>query len=189
MKEGLKQRLVGAFVLTALAVIFLPGFFKEQQGHTVNTDTLIPPQPQVETVEFTAPAPTLDVEPAPAPETMFLPEEESDLRNNSPAPVSTSPPSDTAAPSVSSMPSAETAIPDAWVVQVVSLSSKDAAIKLRDELQSEGHKAYIREVATTAGVFNRVFIGPKLDKTEALAIKTEMDSRFKVNAQVRRFEP
>lgn len=189
MKEGLKQRLVGAFVLTALAVIFLPGFFKEQQGHTVDTDTLIPPQPQVETVEFTTPVPTVEVEPAPAPETMFLPEGESDSTANSPAVASAGPPADSTVTSVSSTPRAETAIPDAWVVQVVSLSNKDAAIKLRDELQAEGHKAYIREVTTAAGVFNRVFIGPKLDKAEALAIKTEMDSRFKVNAQVRRFEP
>lgn len=188
MKEGLKQRLVGAFVLTALAVIFLPGFFKEQQGHSVDTDTLIPPQPQVETVKFATPVPTVEVEPAPAPETMFLPEGESDSAANSPVATNVAPPPESVAPELSAPPP-ESAIPDAWVVQVVSLSSKDAAIKLRDELQSEGHKAYTREVTTAAGVFNRVFIGPKLDKAEAQAIKAEMDSRFKVNAQVRRFEP
>lgn len=187
MKEGLKQRLVGAFILVALAVIFLPGFFKEQQGHKVNTTTLIPPPPQVEVVEFVPPQNTVEVEPAPNPETMFLPEEETIPAEETAAPVPEFAQEDLAP--VPELPLNDKGIPAAWVVQVVSLSNKDAAIKLRDELQSDGHKAYIREVTTANGVFNRVFIGPKLDRTEAMAIKAQMDERFKVSAQVRPFEP
>jgi DedD protein len=146
VKEGLKQRLVGAFILMALAVIFLPGFFKERQEHSVNTDTLIPPQPQVETVEFSSPLPSVEVEPAPPPETMFLPDEV--LGSATSSAVSSAAHSALArvaeeenGSDVSSATSTESLIPDAWVVQVVSLSSKESAIKLRDELQSEGHKA------------------------------------------------
>lgn len=186
MKEGLKQRLVGAFILVALAVIFLPGFFKEQQGHKVNTTTQIPPPPAVEVVEFVPPQNTVEVEPAPNPETMFLPDEEATPAEAT-APVPASAQEDLAP--VPELPLNEKGIPAAWVVQVVSLSNKDAAIKLRDELQSDGHKAYIREVTTANGVFNRVYIGPKLDRAEAMAIKAQMDERFKVSAQVRPFEP
>lgn len=191
MKEGLKQRLVGAFVLAALAVIFLPGIFREQQGHQVDTRTQIPPQPQIEMVEFIAPEPQQEVEPAPAPETMFLPAESRE-------PESVSSLSSTSASSVTSQSVSSAApqltlneqgIPEAWVVQVVSLSNKAAAIKLRDELQADGYKAFLREVTTSNGTFNRIFIGPKLDKAEAMAIKSELDQRLNVSAQVRRFEP
>lgn len=201
MREGLKQRLVGAFVLVALAVIFLPGIFREQQGHQVDTRSQIPVQPQVEIVEFTAPEPQQDVEPAPAPETMFLPSEVSEPEGvsnvttvpASSAPASSAPASSAAAQSSSSaappLTLNEKGIPEAWVVQVVSLSNKAAAIKLRDELQADGYKAFVREVTTASGTFNRLFIGPKLDKAEAMAIKADLDKRLSVSAQVRRFEP
>ena len=75
------------------------------------------------------------------------------------------------------------------MVQVASLSNKEAASKLRDELQAEGHKAYVRTVTTANGSVTRVFIGPKLDKEEALKVKAEVDKRLKVNAMVLRFKP
>jgi DedD protein len=187
VKEGLKQRLIGAFVLLALAVIFLPGFFKQQQGHQVDTHTLIPPQPQIDVVEFNKPEIGLVVEPAPAPEAMFIPADD--------APVTTAEPlvnpEETSAQlsPVPELPLNDKGIPDAWVVQVVSLSSQSAAMKLRDELQSDGHRAYVREITTDSGTYNRVFIGPKLSKTEALAVKAQIDQRLKVSSQVKRFEP
>lgn len=140
-------------------------------------------------VNFVPPEDTIEVEPAPNPETMFIPADTSPPVTAVAASTSASAASKSAVAAVPEIPFNDKGIPDAWVVQVVSLSSKEAAIKLRDELQSDGHKAYIREVATASGVFNRVFIGPKLDRAEALAIKAQMDERFKVTAQVRRFEP
>lgn len=187
MKEGLKQRLIGAFVLMALAVIFLPGFFKQQQGHQVDVRTLIPAQPQVEQVVFNKPELGLAVEPAPAPETMFIPAEDAPVVV---AEVDTKP--DNSAnelPAVPILPLNDQGIPDAWVIQVASLSSKASAVTLRDELQAAGHRAYLREVTTAQGTFNRVFIGPKLDKAEALAVKAQIDRQLNVNAQVKRFEP
>jgi DedD protein len=184
VREGLKQRLVGAFVLVALAVIFLPGVFREQQSHQVSTHSLIPPQPQVDVIEFNTPEPSFDVESAPDPETMFIPSEAPDPM---PSPV-TSAPAGELSP-VPEIPLNEKGVPEAWVVQVVSLSNKAAAVALRDELQRDGHKAYLREVTTDSGTFSRVYIGPKLDRAEALAIKKELDQRLKVNSQVRRFEP
>lgn len=184
MREGLKQRLVGAVVLTALAVIFLPGVFKEQQAHQVDTRTLIPPPPQAEVIEFTAPDPGPEVESAPVPETMFLPDENAETLPATP-PVKAA----DELPEVPKVTFNEQGIPEAWVVQVVSLSQQTTAMKLRDELLQLGYKAYIREVTTASGNFHRIFVGPQLDKAEAHAVKAELDQRLKVNAQVRRFEP
>jgi DedD protein len=211
VKEGLKQRLVGGFVLAALAVIFLPGLFKEQQGHRVDGESRIPAAPPAQTVEFSDPDPTWEGEPAPQPETMFLPDEE-DVSGSyslppqaqvatestvvaasfSSASVVSSSSSSAASSSVAAVPVVpldEKGIPQAWMLQLVSLSNREAAVKLRDDLQRDGYKAFIRDVKTDSGTFVRVFVGPNLNREESAKIKAELDRRLKTNAQIRRFEP
>lgn len=192
MKDALKQRLVGAVVLAAIGVIFLPGFFKEQQGYQVDTRSQIPSEPNSPQITFEAPQQDVDIQPAPEPETMFLPPEpappviaERPVPSVTPAPVNEPPANDT----VPQLPLGADGIPEAWVVQVASLSNKEAATKLRDELQAEGHKAYVRTVTTANGSVTRVFIGPKLDKAEATRVKNDVDKSLKVNSMVLRFQP
>lgn len=202
MKDALKQRLVGAIVLAAIGVIFLPGFFKEQQGHQVDTRTQIPAEPSLPQVSFESPRQNPDIQPAPEPETMFIPPELEPVADvSSPEAVASASSASASAPAPAPNQTADTAdevpelplgpdgIPEAWVVQVASLSNQEAAARLRDELQAEGHKAYIRRVSTSNGSVTRVFIGPKLSKAEADKVKADVDKRLKVNAMVRRFQP
>jgi len=202
VREGLKQRLVGAFVLAALAVIFLPGLFKEQQAHRVDSESRIPLSPPPQAITFSEPDSSWDGENAPDPETMFLPDESSQsvtslevaaissVQASSIASVSSSvrASSSSAAP-VPVVSLNEKGIPEAWVVQLVSLSNKQAAEKLRNELQADGYKAFIREASTANGTFSRVFVGPTLDRADAMKVKAALDQRLKINAQVYRFEP
>ena len=198
MRYTLKHRLIGAAVLAAFAVLLLPSFFKEKSEYQVSTKSQIPASPNVVAEEFKAPQPVPNIEPAPAPETMFVPSESaSDL------PVSEVPPSTTAvassltsvsstastnvvpsavtaqaASSVPAMPLNQKGLPDAWVVQVGSFTTKEAANKLRDDLQADGQKAYVRTISSGNTAISRVYIGPKLDKSQALALKEQMDRRL-----------
>lgn len=198
MKDALKQRLVGAIVLAAIGVIFLPGFFKEQQGHQVDTRTQIPAEPSLPQVSFESPRQNPDIQPAPEPETMFIPPELEPVADvSSPEAVASASSASAPAPNqtadtadeVPELPLGPDGIPEAWVVQVASLSNQEAAARLRDELQAEGHKAYIRRVSTPNGSVTRVFIGPKLSRAEADKVKADVDKRLKVNAMVLRFQP
>lgn len=198
MKDALKQRLVGAIVLAAIGVIFLPGFFKEQQGHQVDTRTQIPAEPSLPQVSFESPRQNPDIQPAPEPETMFIPPEPEPVADvSSPEAVASASSASAPAPNqtadtadeVPELPLGPDGIPEAWVVQVASLSNQEAAARLRDELQAEGHKAYIRRVSTSNGSVTRVFIGPKLSRAEADKVKADVDKRLKVNAMVLRFQP
>ncbi|HWV14396.1 MAG TPA: SPOR domain-containing protein [Cellvibrio sp.] len=182
MRYTLKHRLIGAAVLAAIAVLFLPSFFKEKQVAPVSTKTLIPQRPGTVPVEFNAPQPVLGAEPAPAPEAMFAPDE------TGPQPAVAS--KDVAATSsVAVMPLNAQGLPDAWVVQVGSFSTKEAANKVRDDLQAGGFKAYVRTVPGGSGSISRVYIGPKLDKAQAQAIKGQVDKLMKVNSIVTHFQP
>lgn len=211
MRESVKHRLIGAAVLAAIAVLFLPSFFKDRQQYQVNTDSQIPGRPSITAIDFDEPVQPEGVEPAPSPETMFVPDvEDSPLSELPEPPLETEEAAPVASSSVVAQASASSAsaidsaakpgqvpelplnaqgLPDAWVIQVASLSSQDSANKLRDQLQSEGHKAYVRSVAGANGTIYRVFIGPRQDKAQLQAIKTQLDKRLKVNSLVLPFKP
>jgi DedD protein len=134
VKYTLKHRLIGAAVLAAIAVLFLPSFFKEKQGYSVSTKSQIPPRPNITPEEFKAPEPVADIEPAPAPETMFAPTEATSESVSSSSAVNSVAPairSTAAAPvqpaAVPAMPLNAQGIPDAWVVQVGSFTNKETA--------------------------------------------------------------
>lgn len=203
MRESVKHRLIGAAVLAAIAVLFLPSFFKDRQQYQVDTSSQIPGRPSITAVDFNEPTRSEGIEPAPAPETMFLPDESESV------PIAQIPPPEqsaialdvassnqslssavtTSVASVPVMPLNTQGLPDTWVIQVASLSAQAAANKLRDQLQAEGHKAYVRAVTGASATTYRVFIGPKQDKAEAIAIKTQLDKRLKVNSLVLPFKP
>lgn len=201
MKEALKHRLIGAAVIAAVAVLFLPGFFKDRQAYQVNTESQIPERPRITAVDFNEPELVEDVEPAPAPEAMFAPETGDALPSDTS--VATQPtttdthlietPSSVASKvepaTVAEMPLNTKGLPDAWMVQVVSLSNDKAATTLRDQLQHQGHKAFIRSVNNEKGRIHRVFVGPELDKAEALSLKGQLDKQLHVKSIVLPFQP
>ncbi len=195
MKYTLKHRLIGAAFLAAIAVIFLPSFFKEKQDNQLSTKSQIPVRPGIVPVEFNAPKPIPDIEPAPAPETMFVPNEVAEQAINSSVAsslISTHKSISVTAPvknAVTAMPLNAQDLPNAWVVQVGSFGTKEAANKVRDDLQVEGFKAYVRTVLNGDSSISRVYIGPKLDKAEALSIKVQIDKRLKVKSMVMQFRP
>lgn len=194
MKEAYKHRLIGAAILGAAAVLFLPSFFKDKQQFQVDTDSHIPLRPQIAAVQYSDPIQTQDVQSAPAPETMFLPAE-TPTSGVDPLPAADSESVKAASAleeskgSVPEMPLSPDGLPDAWVIQVASLSSKEAAIKLRDQLQSQGYKAYVRSLTIGTSEAHRIFIGPKLDKAEAQQLKRELDKKLRVTSLVLPFKP
>lgn len=201
MNSGLKQRLVGAVVLLAIAIIFVPSFLRERQVEPVSTQTLIPDRPRQETVDFESPTAPEGIDPAPEPEGMFVPEESEqpvadDLeqaqqqtaraRSEEPEAPSQPDPEPEPSPDEVSEPALEEG---AWVVQVASFRSSDSARNLRDRLQAEGHRAYMRSATTSAGEVTRVYIGPKLDRQEAENTKSAVDDALQLDSLILRFEP
>ncbi|WP_339898631.1 SPOR domain-containing protein [uncultured Gilvimarinus sp.] len=203
MNNGLKQRLIGALVLAGIAVIFLPGFFKQHAPYQVDTRSQIPPRPNITPVVIDKPQSASAMTAAPEPSTMFLPENEQPLLDSDVEIASSSSSAGEAAQAVSSAtdtqtpevipapePEADTSLlADAWMVQVASLRSSESAQALRKRLQERGYKAYVRSAQTSQGEVSRVFIGPKLDKALALEVKQEVDPVFKVNSMVLPFKP
>ncbi|WP_439858982.1 SPOR domain-containing protein [Pseudomonas sp. MBLB4136] len=193
LDNGLKQRMVGALVLLALAVIFLPMLLSRQDElrHVVVDAPAMPAapaMPQVEMQPVTVPEPQiLPEEPVPA-----QPGEEGGVEPAAPEPapapaakpetVAAAPAKPAAAP-VSRLDANN--LPVSWSVQLASLSSRSGAESLQKTLRSQGYNAYIRHVDG----MNRVFVGPLIERAEADRLRDQLKRQHKLNGFVVRFQP
>jgi DedD protein len=215
LDKAYKQRMVGALVLVALAVIFLPMLFSrqdEQRQVTVEAPTA----PQAPAV------PQVQVDPVVVPEPQALPQEpvpSDDEIAQQEAPSTAVAPSVPVAPALAAKPVAPTPAPapvnkptvapsqpitaapgkpdttqsrvDAnglsvsWSVQVASLASRENAESLQKDLRSQGYNAYIR----SSDGKNRVFVGPLIERAEADRLRDLLDRQKKLKGFVVRFQP
>ena len=205
-----KQRMVGALVLVALAVIFLPMLFSRQdEQRQITVDA--PAKPQAPAVQ------QVQVEPVVVPEPQSLPQEpvpsDDEIADQEvpakpvapmtpvPAPVVASKP---VAPAPAPKPAAAQPVapapskPDVsqsrvdanglsvrWSVQLASLSSRESAESLQKSLRSQGYNAYIR----SADGKNRVFVGPLIERAEADRLRDLLGRQQNLKGFVVRFQP
>ncbi|MCR8931987.1 MULTISPECIES: SPOR domain-containing protein [unclassified Pseudomonas] len=215
LDKAYKQRMVGALVLVALAVIFLPMLFSrqdEQRQVTVDAPTapqapVVPqvqmepvavPEPQAlpqepvptdeEVAEDTAPAaPVVPAAPAPAPTAPIA------IAKPAAPPAVSKPIPAPAQPITSSSTKPDPAqsrvdangLSVSWSVQLASLSSRASAESLQKNLRSQGYNAYIR----SADGKNRVFVGPLIERAEADRLRDLLSRQQNLKGFVVRFQP
>lgn len=179
MDDGLKQRLIGALVLLALAVIFIPMLFDNEGFEPVDKVTQIPLMDTVELrgVEISA------VEPLKAPiksaKEMYIKEKqaylpnEKDIQGLTPKAISVD----------------EKGLPESWVLQVASYRYPSHAKDMRDKLINEGHKAFAKDVDTERGNMTRLYVGPSMSKNGLIKQKKAIERRHKVSTMLLRFKP
>ena len=197
-----KQRMVGALVLVALAVIFLPMLFSRQdEQRQIQVDAPSAPQMPV--------MPQVQVEPVAVPEPQVVAQEPAAVeqpvaQQQAPAPVAPvvakpvvvapKPPVVTPAQSVAQAPAKldttqkrvdPNGLPISWSVQLVSLSNRASADNLQKTLRNQGYNAYVR----SSGGMNRVFVGPLLERAEADRLRDLLGKQQNLKGFVVRFQP
>ena len=215
LDKAYKQRMVGALVLVALAVIFLPMLFSRQdEQRQVRVEA--PTAPQASAL------PQVKVEPVPVPEPQALPQgavPADEEVEETPVPVAPAPVPKPAAPVAAAKPVAPAPVakpapapaqtpaqvvavapakldttqnrvdpnglPISWSVQLASLSSRDSAESLQKTLRSQGYNAYIR----SADGKNRVFVGPLIERAEADRLRDLLGRQQNLKGFVVRFQP
>jgi DedD protein len=83
----------------------------------------------------------------------------------------------------------EEGIPLAWALQVATMSSLDKARALREELNEQGLKAYLKPLRRGQDTLHRVYVGPKFERADIEAIKERIDARYGVESLVARYVP
>ena len=202
MDDGLKQRLVGAAVLVAVAVLFIPVLFERESRLVVDHTSQIPPPLLVEPVTVELPQDNPEIPPVQSAESMYelLPEDpvgQSVVKDNTAAPVQTAVATPTAKPAVAgteaSSPAREVlderGIPKAWAIQVASFNTQARANAMRDQLLAKDYPAFTRSAETSQGTLTRVFVGPKISRDQAYSLKSKLDSELKTETLVVTFLP
>lgn len=203
MDIRLKQRLVGAVVLVALGVIFIPMVLQPpEQVQGPATD--IPAQPAGNFKDRLAtPVPT----PAPMPDE---PPRQVMAPPDTPAPVAPSSAASThaltaAAPALETPPvtaelsNAEAVVPapdkapaataglGAWVVQVGVFSQEVNAQALAKTLRAKGHITFVERFAGKTSPNFRVRLGPFKDRATAEALQARLKREDKLAAMVKSY--
>ena len=203
-ESKLKQRIVGALVLIALAVIFLPMLLKQEDpARKVVVEAppmpVVPEQPQYPVAEVAVPEPVIDdewdgaviteqplatgsapvqpvaVEPAPAAPVVAQP-----VKPVVTQPVSKKPEQPVIAPGID-----KNNLPVSWSVQLANLTNKANAEALRDTYRKKQYNAYVR---SSDGV-HRVLIGPLVKEADAQSMCKSLKAREKQECFVVRYQP
>jgi DedD protein len=197
-----KQRIVGAIVLVALGVIFIPIILNQDSEESPISGTNIPNKPANLQQLADQPPPAMPARP--------------DIDTNKPRIVDedTPPEAKTASsladsdssvsdkpgkPSASAAkPQAKTAPQDsstvkpepakttdtvkvrAWVVQVASFSERSKALKLRDRLRKAKYTTFVESLSTAKGTLYRVRVGPVVKRDKAEVLKKRIARDFKI---------
>ncbi|ODJ92824.1 cell division protein [Pseudomonas viridiflava] len=214
-----KQRMVGALVLIALAVIFLPMLFTRQdESHPVQVDAPAAPQApvgqqvQVEPVSVPEPQaltqepvpdednaaasnqpPSMPIAPAPAAQApaAAAPQAAKPAPAPKPTPAPAAPVTTPAAPSAPAVAKAAPSGVDANGLSV-SWSVQLASMSNRanaDNLQKTLRTQGYNAYIRTADGVNRVFVGPLIERAEADRLRDQLDKQQKLKGIVVRFQP
>jgi len=184
-----KHRIVGAVILVALAVIFLPMILNKHPDPSAVAPIAEIPLPDSQIVT----APVAPLEPAPASATPVPPAKEPT------APAVTEPVAPPAAkpaaeakpstpekktdkPAAKDKPTAK--IEKGWAVQVGAFASSENAKQLRDRLRKQGFSAEIDNFTVDAKPMVRVRVGPYRDNAAAKAAQVRLQNEAGVKGVV-----
>lgn len=188
MNAALKQRVVGAIVLVALAVIFVPMLLDGAGTRDdVAREVGIPDRPTFadpELDDVPEPVTPEDDPPPDAPDAVAEPEteaagewepepsDEDDRDEGDREGDDGEADEDVAATSDDTDADA----PSAWAVQTGSFSRRDNAVTQRDRLQDAGFDAFIDAGDTDSGRVWRVRVGPLGLETEARSLRDRLEN-------------
>ena len=190
MDDRLKQRLVGAIVLVALAVIFIPMILDGEHGKTLPPfGQAIPEKPAVLKDLDAKKIPPVVVPPAPAiVERQIVDKDTPSLKPDNPSAVKTAP--KTAPPATTDSGSDTVKSPvvkktvKAWVVQVGSFSSRKNALALSSKLRKQKYRAFVEAIKTNASWNYRVRVGPEVRRSSAEEIQKKLRTTLKINGVI-----
>jgi len=186
----LKQRLVGAIVLVALGVIFIPVLLEGPEQTLVPEMEALPeplsqqlrkpldafPAPDTIPVEPEQSIVLSDPQPEPVPETR---------QEEAPAPVQpVNEPEPLSPPPVPEEKALKPGPLASWVVQAGSFSSEQNALRLRDKLRQADFVTQVEKARVDGKSHYRVRVGPFLERAEAEKSRKQLLDKFTIKGRV-----
>lgn len=170
--SGLKQRLVGAAVVIALAVLFLPAILDGRKAQYFDA-ALIPDTPSDAKLQKLA----------------------QQLAKNKRTVKTLKPNTQSSHSNTNKTQSQQvkdhSELKNAFIIQVASFSDKSNAVKLVETLKKSGFNAFVgrEKVKRNGKLLSKVFIGPVIKRSEAEKIMQTIKKTNKLNASIVVYDP
>ncbi|AFT70899.1 Sporulation and cell division repeat protein [Alloalcanivorax dieselolei B5] len=209
MQSRTRHRLIGLLLLLLLAAILAPLVLRSPDQVRVALDMTLPEAPALETTEV---EPVIDEQEQESLEREIeadqqavadagqaelqkpLPEEQDGKDEAAPAPDDQPEPQSEPDPEPEPEPAPArngTLPKSGFTVQVASFSDQANAEALVERLREAGYNAYFRAQEQDGNRWQRVFVGPEIQRKDAEAMKQRLrdDKRFALDGLVRTFVP
>lgn len=196
MDRALKERIIGAVVLVAFAILVVPVFLDgpADDADTVREAVTLPGQADQPRTQQTIVLERDRSEPVPMASAQ-IPEEQPEEQPEAQTKVETPPapapkpqksePAESVAASTEVAPKAAEAERDTstvkpasatgmWAVQLGSFSNRDNAERLAADLRDAGYAAFLSQLATANGELHRVRIGPQENRGAAESVAASL---------------
>lgn len=191
LDDRLKQRLVGAIVLVALAVIFIPIILDGGRQQSLPPFGEAIPEKPAELAELhNKQADTVNIPPRPQVQERRLVDAESPpLKSTTPSKSDkTTPKVENTVAAADKRAAGETNVSDkgnkAWVVQVGSFKYRKNALKLRDRLRKHQYRAFVEAVQSNGNWTYRVRVGPEVRRSSAEQVQKQLLAKLKIKGVV-----
>jgi DedD protein len=183
----LKQRIVGAIVLVALGVIFIPMILNRDDSNSGISGTNIPVKPRELEQLATQTTPALPAAPAQPAETRQLVD-----KDTPPLPKATEPlaqePAPVAKPQAAPATTkdnnppkpSESAKARGYVVQIASFTDRNKALQLRNRLRKAKYTCFVESITGKHGTLYRVRVGPVIKREEADSLQAKIAKQLKL---------
>lgn len=183
LDQSTKQRIVGILVILIAAIVLLPVVFDGQGSYQAPLESRIP-----EPAPFPVPEPL-------TPERPVVLADTDDIRVTTPEPVG----ADTGTletdavntqTSGAPVPSLDVAgLAEGWSVRLASFSNDTNARNLLQQLEAAGHRAYAREMQSSAGqTLTAIYVGPGVDRAAMQSLQRQLLDEFQLSGMVVRYE-
>lgn len=179
MTDQIKNRVVGAVVLFALAIIFLPKIFDGEKESQRREFVSIPKKPQHQQPAIKQLNVGVAVDES-------VKDTLSDSQQNKPRPLSNSKPKVIAAPVVVASPAIKA---KAWVIRMGSFGNPQNVKSFVVKLRKKGFSAFSVPTTPRAGITNKVYVGPELNKHKLVSLQPKLKQSFNESGVIERYHP
>ncbi len=172
METRLKQRVVGAFLLTAVAIVILPVLLDGSAEDRARVTAVIPDAPGIDLKKISI----RDIR-----EKM----DQMERASASQLPMETV--DEDSYEQSGGFLLDENQLPVSWSLQLGSFRDKDNAVNLRAKLREANYHSYILYSRVSEGETWRVLVGPMVKKSALLELAGEIERSFDLKGQVVRY--
>jgi len=173
VSDGLKQRIIGALVLGALGLVLLPLLLDFTDPKKIDRTSLIPSAPMITTTDIVIATRPYGVKNSADVAPVFEINRLQPVQEN-----------DTSYHGLD-----DSGLPQRWYLQVGSYEEKSSADMLKQALLAKQYRAFLKSVQINKKTFHRVYIGPKINRRNAIADKSDIDKLLETDSIVLKYVP